>query len=86
MPREADESVGTLVDDVADVRAGDKGSSLMIAVLIRDRRDFDWVAGSTHIDGHGETLSCHLLRLEVGESPEGGRPEGGHEARQRWTA
>ena len=97
------------LDDIADVRAGDKGSTLILSVLPRDdgywpllqeqltadrvRRHFGpavdgpvtrhevpglpamvfripgvlggGVTGSTALDGHGKTLSYHLLSLEL---------------------
>jgi hypothetical protein len=97
------------VDDLADARTGDKGSTLILAVLPRDlagwrllrehltadlvRRHFGpavcsevtrsevpglpalvfripgvlggGVTGSTALDGHGKTLSYHLLALEL---------------------
>ena len=97
------------VDDIADARAGDKGGTLILAVL--PRGDSQWlllrehltaelvrrhfgaavsgpvtrsevpglpamvfripgilgggVTGSTALDGHGKTLSYHLLALEL---------------------
>ncbi|MQA12411.1 MAG: hypothetical protein GEU98_28555 [Pseudonocardiaceae bacterium] len=98
------------VDDLADVRAGDKGDTLILAVLPRDEEAFavldrlltadavrahfgslvtgevrrhvlaaspafvfripgvldGGVTGSTVLDGHGKTLSYHLLTLELG--------------------
>ncbi|MFC4000217.1 hypothetical protein ACFS2C_02985 [Prauserella oleivorans] len=98
------------VDDVADVRAGDKGDILMLAVFPREKEWFavldrlltaeavrahfaplvtgevrrhvvpglpalvfrlpgvlgGGVTGSTVLDGHGKTLSYHLLTLELG--------------------
>lgn len=95
------------IDDLADVRAGDKGDTLMLAVFPRDAAAFDLiereltaqrvadhfglapggevarkvleqlpalvftlpgllgggVTGSTTLDGHGKTLSYHLLGL-----------------------
>ena len=103
--------MGTVVDDLADVRAGDKGDTLILAVLPRDgdayatlvahltpdrvaahfgglpasrvvRRELPGlpalvlvlagvleggVTGSTVLDGHGKTLSHHLLGLELVE-------------------
>jgi hypothetical protein len=97
------------LDDIADARAGDKGSTLILAVLPRDdgywpllrkqltaelvQRHFGpavagpvtrhevpglpgmvfripgvlggGVTGSTTLDGHGKTLSYHLLSLEL---------------------
>ena len=97
------------VDDIADARAGDKGGTLILAVLPRGaaewallrehltadlvRRHFGpavsgpvtrsevpglpalvfrvpgvlggGVTGSTALDGHGKTLSYHLLALEL---------------------
>lgn len=97
------------LDEIADARAGDKGGSLIIAVLPRDaghwpllrehltaelvRRHFGHgvsgpvtrhevpglpamvfhvpgvlgggVTGSIALDGHGKTLSYHLLSLEL---------------------
>lgn len=98
-----------IVDELADVRAGDKGSTLILAVL--PRTDAGWhllreqltvqlvgqhfaipstveilrtelptmpalvfrlpgvlgggVTNGTHLDGHGKTLSYHLLSLEL---------------------
>ncbi|EHK87683.1 AtuA-related protein [Saccharomonospora azurea] len=98
-----------LLDDLADVRAGDKGDALMLAVFPRDPADVDLltsrlteevvarhfgtavtgpvtrtvlprlpalvfaipgvlaggVTGSTVLDGHGKTLSYHLLTVEL---------------------
>ncbi|VXB43383.1 AtuA-related protein [Nocardioides sp. AX2bis] len=98
------------VDDVADVRAGDKGDTLILAVLPRDAAGWDLlqerltvarvaehfgaavrgqvlrhelpllpglvfrvpgvlaggVTGAATLDGHGKTLSYHLLTLELG--------------------
>lgn len=98
------------VDELADVRAGDKGDTLMLAVLPRDDVAFTvlerlltadvvaahfaplvtgevgrsvvrglpslvfrlpgvlggGVTGSAVLDGHGKTLSYHLLTLELG--------------------
>ncbi|ACU96874.1 AtuA-related protein [Saccharomonospora viridis] len=98
-----------LLDDLADVRAGDKGDALMLSVFPRDPADADLlsthltaevvarhfgaavtgpvtrtvlprlpafvfaipgvlaggVTGSTVLDGHGKTLSYHLLTLEL---------------------
>jgi len=97
------------VDDIADARSGDKGGTLILAVL--PRGDTEWqllrehltaelvrshfgpavagpvtrtevpglpgmvfripgvlgggVTGSTALDGHGKTLSYHLLALEL---------------------
>jgi hypothetical protein len=97
------------VDDIADARSGDKGGTLILAVL--PRGDAQWrllrehltaelvrrhfgpavsgtvlrsevpglpamvfripgvlgggVTGSTALDGHGKTLSYHLLALEL---------------------
>ncbi|MCP2179749.1 AtuA-related protein [Prauserella alba] len=103
----------TTVDELADVRAGDKGDTLMLAVLPRDDAAFGvldrrltadvvaahfaplvtgdvgrrvvpglpalvfrlpgvlggGVTGSTVLDGHGKTLSYHLLTLELGRPP-----------------
>ena len=97
------------VDDLADVRAGDKGGTLILAVLprtamawetLRARLTTDLVAGhfgygsprpvsrhevpslpglvfclpgvlgggvtsGSHLDGHGKTLSYHLLALSL---------------------
>ncbi|SNS57108.1 AtuA-related protein [Rhodococcoides kyotonense] len=97
------------VDDLADVRTGDKGDTLILAVIARDRRAYDHlvesltldrvvahfgnrttrsprrtlqenltamvfelpgqlgggVTGSAELDGHGKTLSYHLLGLAV---------------------
>ncbi|MEQ3551745.1 hypothetical protein WIS52_14825 [Pseudonocardia nematodicida] len=97
------------VDDLADVRAGDKGDHLMLAVVprgdeawtvLRERLTADavgrhfgpavtgpvdrhelpglpallfripgvlagGVTGSLTLDGHGKTLSYHLLTLEI---------------------
>lgn len=99
------------VDDVADVRAGDKGDTLILAVLPRDAAGWDvvrdrltaarvaehfgagvrgevlrrelpqlpglvfrvpgvltgGVTGAVTLDGHGKTLSYHLLALELGD-------------------
>lgn len=99
----------TRVDDLADVRAGDKGDTLMLAVFPRNEAAYrlllshltasrvaahfgdqvtgevvcrvqqrlpalvftipgvlaDGVTGSTTLDGHGKTLSYHLLGLEI---------------------
>ena len=101
------------VDDIADARAGDKGGTLILAVLPRDgrhwphlrehltaelvRRHFGpavsgpvtrhevpglpglvfrvpgvlggGVTGATALDGHGKTLSYHLLALELPGCP-----------------
>lgn len=100
------------VDDLADVRAGDKGDTLMLSVFPRSRPAFELleaqltgervarhfggkvggevirtvlpqlpaivfrlpgvlgggVTGSTTLDGHGKTLSYHLLTLAVTEA------------------
>ena len=97
------------LDDLADVRAGDKGDTLMLAVIPRDAAAFEvisreltservadhfgltteaavtravlkqlpalvftlpgvlggGVTGSTTLDGHGKTLSYHLLGLTL---------------------
>lgn len=97
------------LDDIADARAGDKGSTLILAVLPRDNRYWPLllehltaelvqrhfgravdgpvvrhevpglpamvfripgvlgggVTGSTALDGHGKTLSYHLLSLDL---------------------
>ncbi|OLT42650.1 hypothetical protein BJF85_22170 [Saccharomonospora sp. CUA-673] len=97
------------VDDLADVRAGDKGDTLMLAVFPRSAEAFavlrgrltgevvgahfaplvtgevrrhvvaglpalvfrlpgvlgGGVTGSATLDGHGKTLSYHLLTLEI---------------------
>jgi hypothetical protein len=97
------------LDDLADVRAGDKGDTLMLSVFPRSRAAFELleahltaervarhfgskvsgevvrtllpqlpamvfrvpgvlgggVTGSTTLDGHGKTLSYHLLALTV---------------------
>lgn len=98
------------VDDLADVRAGDKGGTLILSVLprsqdgwltLRDRLTADLVAhhfgcpaqaairheiptlpglvfrlagvlgggvtSGAHLDGHGKTLSYHLLTLSVAD-------------------
>ena len=99
----------TALDLLADVRTGDKGSTLILAVLPRDDEAFEYlmsrltgavvsahfgdlvtgevrrtalpqlpgfvfelpcvlgggVTGSPSLDGHGKTLSYHLLSLEV---------------------
>ncbi|WP_413542622.1 hypothetical protein [Citricoccus nitrophenolicus] len=101
------------VDDCADVRAGDKGDTLILAVLARDasayslledvltsssiaahypldltapvtRREMPalralvftlpgalggGVTGSPVLDGHGKTLSYHLLSMPLETSP-----------------
>lgn len=99
------------LDDVADVRTGDKGDDLTVAVLAHDRRKFNLivdqvtprcvashyglsaaavnrtvlpkieavvyhlqgilqggVTGSTYLDGHGKTMSYHLLTLPLDSS------------------
>ncbi|AWK75574.1 hypothetical protein CBI38_15395 [Rhodococcus oxybenzonivorans] len=68
------------IDTLADVRAGDKGDMLILAVLARDRAVapnlmamvFELpgvlgggVTGSPALDGHGKTLGYHLLSLEI---------------------
>ncbi|KGJ72310.1 beta-lactamase [Cryobacterium roopkundense] len=99
----------TALDLLADVRTGDKGSTLILAVLPRDDEAYSYllsqltgevvsahfgalvtglarrtalpqlpgfvfelpgvlgggVTGSPSLDGHGKTLSYHLLSLEV---------------------
>ena len=107
------------VDDLADARAGDKGGTLILAVLPRDARHWPHlrehltaelvgrhfgpavagpvtrhevtglpalvfrlpgvlgggVTGSTALDGHGKTLSYHLLTLELpGDAVSGTAP------------
>lgn len=103
------------VDDLADVRAGDKGDTLMLAVFPRSDEEFGilrerltaeavgghfaplvtgpvhrhvvpglpalvfripgvlggGVTGSATLDGHGKTLSYHLLTLELPPGPDG---------------
>ncbi|HIX00954.1 MAG TPA: hypothetical protein H9871_12525 [Candidatus Nesterenkonia stercoripullorum] len=98
----------TLIDDLAHVRSGDKGDTLILGVLAKGPEDFELlrerldaadiaahysmdersvtrqvlpatralifrltgrlgggVTGSTHLDGHGKSLSYHLLSLEL---------------------
>lgn len=99
-----------LLDDIADVRAGDKGDTLILAVRPREPADFalllerltsarvaahfgaqvegqvtrhelplipalvlrvpgilaGGVTGNATLDGHGKTLSYHLLMLDLG--------------------
>lgn len=101
------------VDDYADVRTGDKGDTLILAVLARDVSGYELlvkllteeavtahyaldltgpvarkampalralvftlpgalgggVTGSPVLDGHGKTLSYHLLNLPLGTPP-----------------
>lgn len=99
---------GLTVDDLATVRSGDKGDTLIIGVVARDEVDFSdlsaavtetavathyglpksqvrrvllprlhamsfelkgmlgqGVTGMSHLDGHGKTLSYHLLTMRV---------------------
>lgn len=98
----------TSVDDLADVRAGDKGDTLILGVIARSTQGYErlsdaltadavakrfglapgavarvalpqlrslsftlrgalggGVTGSTNLDGHGKTMSYHLLGLEL---------------------
>lgn len=106
----------TVIDELANVRTGDKGDTLILAVFPRDDWSFHQVdayltadvvarhygvsdssvtrrvvetiqglvfelqgilgggvTGSPVLDGHGKTLSYHLLTLDVPASPEGSR-------------
>ncbi|PCC51953.1 AtuA-related protein [Brevibacterium aurantiacum] len=98
----------TQVDELASVRTGDKGDTLILAVIAHDQAAFDLlnqelsvervaahfglytqavtrselptlhsfsfelsgllgggVTGSPNLDGHGKTMSYHLLTLEI---------------------
>lgn len=98
----------TILDDYADARTGDKGDTLIVAVLPRSSADFEYlrgelttvsisehfqcatetvtlrevpaaeafvvelrgllgggVTGSPVLDGHGKTLSYHMLTLPL---------------------
>lgn len=39
-----------LLDDVADVRAGDKGDTLILAVVVRDEADYPLVQGELTVE------------------------------------
>lgn len=104
----------TILDDHADARTGDKGDTLIVAVLPRSTADFTYlrgaltttaiarhfrceeetvtlrevpaveafvvqlrgllgggVTGSPVLDGHGKTLSYHMLTLPLEEDENG---------------
>lgn len=58
-----------LVDDLADVRAGDKGDTLILAVLARDEEAFEWLRSllTEEVVGahYGLTASGPVTRSEV---------------------